>query len=100
MRNSHARQTDFLVGSIEMLVTEKTKNLVFLDRSPERATRAVAVQFRQLLTGRNVGVGVKKEWDGVQGIGSTMCVGAPMKIIGTRSGAHVNVRPTRGSLLR
>src|SRR6266481_5222711 len=99
-RHGHARTADLLIGIMGVLKAEVSKKFVLDDWCAEGAAGSVAMQFRNFVACRDVGVSVVEKWSGVEGIGPTVDIGAPMDIIRSGSGADVNVRAAGGALLR
>src|SRR5258708_35838689 len=57
------------------------------------------MQFGAFLVGGNVGVGIEKEWIGIESVSAAIYVSAAMKNVRAGSGAHINVRAAGGTLL-
>ena len=83
-----------------MLIAYVAEHLVLDQRAAGRSARRVAMQLRNLLIGRNVGVVVEEERRRVEPAGAAMNVRVAVECVGSRLGAHVQVRARGRPLLR
>src|SRR5208282_1553326 len=94
------RKADFLIGIVQMLVADESKESVLDQRATDFTAQQFAMQLRNLLVGRDVGILLVEERGSVQPIGSAMPVGFAVNGVGARSRAHVDVSAAGGALLR
>ena len=85
--NVHERVADFLVGDVQVLIRQESKQLVLDDGTADGAAEYVAMQLRDLIGRRNVRILIEEERSGVEPIGAAMGVGSAVPGIGAGGGA-------------
>lgn len=83
-----------------MLVADKAEEFVFDESAAHCSAGGVAVQLRDLIVRRNVGILLIEKWRGIQPICATMAVKRAVNRVGAGSSAHVDVSSTGAALLR
>ncbi len=83
-----------------MLVADEKKNFVFDDRAAQRKPGSHTVQLRIFFRRGNARILIEEKRRGVKRIGAPVQVRAAVNAVGSRSGAQVNMRAARGTLLR
>ena len=68
LREHNARKPDLLIGIVNVLIADETEKFVFDQRTAQRSSRRVAMQFRDFVIRRNIRVCLVKKRRGVQPI--------------------------------